>query len=66
MDKEIKVGTIRQIHRALTANGYCVSENAIRVWVKTGVLHAVYSGNVAYIHYKAVKQLLKAPPAQAS
>lgn len=42
MDKEIKVGTIRQIHRALTANGYCVSENAIRVWVKTGVLHAVY------------------------
>lgn len=63
---EIKVGTIRQIHRELKKNGFSVSENALRVWVKTGVLPAVYSGNVVYISYKAVKHLLKAPPAQAS
>lgn len=63
---EIKVGTIRQIHRELKENGFSVSENALRVWVKTGVLPAVYSGNVAYISYKAVKHLLKTPPAQAS
>lgn len=59
--KKIKVGTIRQIHRRLKDNGYPVSENALRRWVKAGTLPAVFSGNVAYISYKAAKQLLKAP-----
>lgn len=62
--KEIKVGTIRQILRKLKANGYSVSENALRRWVKAGMLPATYSGNVAYISYKAAKILLN--PASAS
>lgn len=50
----VKVGTIRQIHKALNSDGYCISENAIRNWVKQGHIHAAYCGNVAYIAYASV------------
>lgn len=54
MDKEIKVGTIRQIHKALLSNGYQVSENALRQWVRYGRVPAAYSGHTAYISYERV------------
>jgi len=54
----IKVGSIRQIHKALLAAGYCISENALRRWVKLGVIPASYSGNTAYIAYDAVVNYL--------
>ena len=46
---DLKVGTIRQIHRALVANGYHVSENALRQWVRSKQLPSAHSGNTAYI-----------------
>ena len=54
----IKVGSIRQIHKALTSDGYCISENAIRHWVKQGHIRAAYSGNIAYIAYDSVVNYL--------
>lgn len=50
----IKVGSIRQIHKALVSNGYCISENALRQWVKQGLIPASHSGNAAYIAYDSV------------
>lgn len=52
------VGTIRQIHRQLTQDGYRVSEHALRQWVKIGKLRATYSGKRAYISYQQVVDLL--------
>lgn len=54
----IKVGSIRQIHKALVSGGYCISENALRQWVKQGIIPASYSGNAAYIAYDSVVNLL--------
>lgn len=50
----IKVGTIRQILKALRENGYNISENALRQWVRSGKIPSVHSGNTAYINYDAV------------
>ena len=46
-----KVGSIREIHRQLVAEGYNISEYALRQWVKDGRVPAVYSGKKAYIRY---------------
>lgn len=43
-----------------------VSEHALRIWVKTGVLPAVYSGNKALISYSNVLNLVNASPTAAS
>lgn len=51
---ELKVGTIRQVHRALAANGYQVSENALRQWVRSKQIPSAHSGNTAYISYDMV------------
>ena len=51
---ELKVGTIRQVHRALVANGYHVAENALRQWVRSGKSPSTHSGNTAYISYDIV------------
>lgn len=59
---ELKVGTIRQIHRALTQNGYYVSEHALRQWVRSGQIPAVYSGKTAYITYEKVVAYLGSDP----
>ena len=53
-DMELKVGTIRQVHRALVANGYHVAENALRQWVRSGKIPSTHSGNTAYISYDIV------------
>ncbi len=55
---KIRVGTIREIHRQLLAEGYQVPETAIRRWVKSGELPARFSGNTAYISYDRVVALL--------
>lgn len=57
----IHVGTIRKVHEQLVLNGYAISENALRVWVKEGTLPATYNGAVAYISYDRVLDLLNAP-----
>ena len=47
-------GSIRQIHQRLLTEGYALSEYALRQWVKTGRVTAVYSGTKAYITYASV------------
>lgn len=58
-----EVGSIRQVHRRLQAEGFLVSECALRRWIKTGELPAVFSGNKALISFKKVLTLLGAYPA---
>ena len=58
----IKAGTIRQVHRALVADGYRISENALRQWVRSEQVPAVYSGSTAYINYDMVVALLTGEP----
>lgn len=53
-----RVGSIRQIHRRLLAEGYQISEYALRQWIKAGMLPAVYSGNKAFIAYEKVLEVL--------
>lgn len=42
-----EVGTIPQIHSRLLQEGFHVSEYALRIWVKQGLLPAVFTGNRA-------------------
>ena len=51
---EYKVGTIRQIHRTLVEHCYHISEHALREWVRSKQIPAVYSGNTAYVCYDNV------------
>ena len=46
-----EVGTIPQIHTRLVREGFHVSEYALRIWVKQGLLPAVFTGNRALISY---------------
>lgn len=62
---EMKVGTIRQIHRALLQNGYHVSEYALRQWIRSGKIPAVYSGNTAYVPYEKVLSYLCSNPVES-
>ena len=55
---DIKVGTIRRIHHRLTEEGYQISENALRQWIRCGQIPATYSGNTAYISYEKVIKFL--------
>ena len=54
----VKTGSIREVHAALLAAGFHVSEYSIRCWVKQGKIPAVYSGKKAYISHDAVVALL--------
>lgn len=53
-----QTGTIPQVHRQLNKDGYRVSENALRAWVKQGILPAAYNGRKAYIAYDNVVNIL--------
>lgn len=53
-----ETGTIRQVHRHLTSIGYCVSEYALRRWIKQGLIPAAYSGHTAYVSVSNVKRVL--------
>ena len=47
-----KLGSIRESSRWLKEAGYPISENAVRTWVKTKAIKAVYSGNKALVLYQ--------------
>ena len=53
-----KTGSIREIHRSLVANGYHISENTLRTWVKQGVVVAAFVGKKAYVNYDNVVSVL--------
>ena len=55
-----KVGTIREIHHQLLAEGYHVTQYALRRWIKSGQLPVVYSGNKALISYDKVLSIITA------
>ena len=60
-----EVGSIRQIHRRLRQEGFCIGEAALRLWVKDGTLPAVYTGNKALISYNRVLEILMVTPSIA-
>lgn len=61
-----EVGTIPQIHSRLLQEGFHVSEYALRIWVKQGLLPAVFTGNRSLISYaNAVRVLTGEPVPQA-
>ena len=61
-----EVGTIPQIPSRLLQEGFHVSEYALRIWVKQGLLPAVFTGNRALISYaNAVRVLTGEPVPQA-
>ena len=51
--------TIPNTLKRLHAEGYPVSENALRCWVKSGRIPAVYSGRRAYLWYPNVLSFLR-------
>ena len=51
--------SIRQTLAALRAEGINISENALRTWVKSGAIPAVYSGVKAYLWYHNVIAFLQ-------
>lgn len=55
----VAVGTIRAIHSRLISEGIYVSEYALRLWVKQGLIPAIYTGNKALISYERVLEILK-------
>lgn len=60
-----QVGTIREIHRRLTQEGYLVSECALRRWIKEGKLPAVHTGSKALISYSKVLEILEGNPSNS-
>lgn len=54
-------GTIREIHKRLVSEGYHISEYALRLWIKQGILPYVLVGNKALIHYSNVINILQHP-----
>ena len=54
-----ETGTIPQTLEHLRADGFYISENALRTWVKTGSIPASYCGKRAYIWYPNVLAFLR-------
>jgi len=68
MVKKFESGTIRQTLQRLHEEGYHISESALRVWVKSGLIPANYCGIRAYLYYPNVIRFLQqgsTPPAPA-
>ena len=53
-----KAGTISQIHQRLIADGYLISQYALRKWVRDGTIPSVHSGNKIFIVYSHVVEFL--------
>lgn len=53
-----KAGTIGQIHQRLVADGYRISQYALRQWVKDGTIPSVRSGKKVFITYAHVVEFL--------
>lgn len=59
MVKKFESGTIRQTLQRLREEGYFISENALRIWVKSGLIPANYCGMRAYLYYPNVINFLQ-------
>lgn len=55
---QYKTGSIREIHRCLVTEGYHISENTLRTWVKQGVVVAAFVGKKAYVNYDNIVAVL--------
>lgn len=51
--------TINQAVKRAKAEGIPVSENALRKWVKSGTLHATFTGTRALIFWPNLLRLLR-------
>lgn len=58
MNSAVQVGTIREVQQRLADEGFRISCYAIRRWVKSGTIPAVYTGKKALISYSSVRDLL--------
>ncbi len=54
-----KVGSIREVHQRLRAEGYNVSEYRLRLWAHQGTLHTVQAGAKLLISFDNVVALLE-------
>ena len=54
----VEVGTIREVQQRLSNEGFHISTYALRQWIKTGTLPAIYTGSKALISYASVLNLL--------
>lgn len=59
MTPKLEIGTIRQSLKRLHEEGFCITEGALRTWVKNGQIPASYCGKRAYIYYPNVIEFLK-------
>lgn len=55
----MKTGTIREIHRALRADGFQVSEWWIRERVRAGEIPALVSGTRSIISYEVAREYIE-------
>ena len=53
-----KAGTIGRIHQRLVEEGYCVTQYALRQWVRDGIIPSVRSGKKIFITYDHVVEFL--------
>ena len=54
-----QTATIRQTLIHLKADGFYISENALRNWVRTGEIPATFCGTRAYLWYPNVIRFLQ-------
>lgn len=64
---QYKTGSIREILHRLNAEGYHVTEHALRVFVKQGIIPSTFVGKKAYINFDRVVEVLegKVPSSKA-
>lgn len=54
-----KVGSIREVHRRLRAEGYNISEYRLRLWARQGTLRTVPVGTKLLISFDNVVAILE-------
>ena len=57
--KAVEVGTVRQILERLQGEGVQIGESALRRWIKSGQIPAVFCGRRIYLHYQNVTAFLR-------
>lgn len=56
------IATINQTLKRAKEENLCISETALRRWVRDGTLHATYAGRKALIYWPALVRLLCGEP----
>lgn len=59
MEKAADMNTIKATHERLVKDGMNVTENALRQWVKSGVIPSVASGRCHFVYYPNVIRFLR-------